>query len=501
MKSGGITRRWVLNMLTIVVLLLVIFSITIMITVKNYYYSSVEMMLSSQYSDTVVSYFSSYIGSTEDVFENGAREYIENFSEKDSIGVWILDSDGNVVISSTGFDIDSADIPEYTIAKASKKRYAEYTGKTSTGEKVMSITYMLPQYEGQDTGAVRYMISLDSIDTQLIQVLILIILTSLLVICLVTISGLFFINSIVVPVREINDTAKKIAKGDLDARIEITDNHDEISELCETLNYMTTEISYTDKMRNDFISTVSHEMRTPLTAIKGWGETLLDIGDSDPALTKKGIEVIIDESSRLTGVVEDLLDLSRIVNGRLSMKKEKMDVLAELDDAVFVFKERSMRDGINLNYNAPHVPAPMEGDPGRIRQVFVNILDNAFKYTQQGGSIDVTAEIIPDNDDPKKCVLKIYTKDTGCGISEEDLPKVKEKFYKSNISVRGSGIGLAVCDEIMKLHDGTLDIESKLGEGTLVILGFNVDYIEIPDEPTVAILEEIKEGENNAENS
>jgi signal transduction histidine kinase len=499
LKTSGITKRWIFNTFSIVVILLAVVVTSLMIAVKNYFYSAVEMTLSSQYSDTVAEYFSQYAGSSEDDFETGALNYVENYSKKDKIGVWVINSKGKVVVSSTGFKVSNANIPEYTIAKASKTRIGTFTGKLDTGEKIMAMTFLLPQSGNEDTGAVRYMISLDDIDNEIISVLLVAVCFSVIVIALVLISGLFFVNSIVVPVRKINETAKEIAKGDLNARIEIQGNSDEIAELAGTINFMANELSYTDKMRNDFISTVSHEMRTPLTAIQGWGETLLSVGDTDPALTKRGIEVIIEESGRLTGVVEDLLDLSKIQSGRLSMKREKIDVLAELDDAVFVFKDRSMREGIDLQYNVPNVPAPMTGDPGRIKQVFVNILDNAFKYNHQGGSISVSASLERTAPDSSVGRLLISFADTGCGIPQEDLPKVTEKFYKSNITVPGSGIGLAVCSEIVKLHDGTLDIQSEKDKGTTVTVGFTVDYLENADDTPLARLEQAAaEGNDNA---
>ncbi|MBP9988479.1 MAG: HAMP domain-containing histidine kinase, partial [Ruminococcus sp.] len=240
------------------------------------------------------------------------------------------------------------------------------------------------------------------------------------------------------------------------------------------INSMAVKIKSSDKIRNDFISTVSHELRTPLTAIKGWGETLLQIGDTDPNLTRRGMGVIINESTRLNGIVEELLDFSRIQSGRMILKNEKMDVLAELDETVFAFKDRSMREGIEMTYNAPNLPAPMSGDPDRIKQVFVNILDNAMKYTKQGGKITVNADVRNDK-------IYISVADTGCGISAEDLPHVKEKFYKTNLTVHGSGIGLAVVDEIIRLHNGTFDIESILGLGTTVKIKFPIDHVELDE--------------------
>lgn len=268
---------------------------------------------------------------------------------------------------------------------------------------------------------------------------------------------------------------KNLLHGDFSSRIDSHHYNDEISELGETINYMASELSEADRVKNDFISTISHELRTPLTAIKGWGETLLQVGDTDPTLLSKGMQVIIDESGRLTGIVEELLDFSRMQNGKLSMRMEKIDVLAELDDAVFVFRERALREGIELIYNVPHLPAPMNGDANRIKQVFVNILDNAFKYTEQGGKVIVVANIT-------NTTLEIMVGDTGCGIPEGDLPHVTEKFYRSNVSARGSGIGLAVVDEIVKLHHGTLKINSVVGEGTTVSVLFTIDPVVLPDE-------------------
>jgi signal transduction histidine kinase len=201
---------------------------------------------------------------------------------------------------------------------------------------------------------------------------------------------------------------------------------------------------------------------------------LRELGPDDIELTKRGTDIIISESERLSQLVEELLNFSRIQNGTLSLRLEKIDVLAELDETIFVFKERSKRDGIELTYSAPDLPAPMMADPNRIKQVFVNILDNAFKYTEQGGMVSVEAFI-----DGERLIIQVL--DTGCGIAQEDLPNVKMKFYKANIQVRGSGIGLAVVDELVKMHNGTLDIQSKLGIGTTVTIILPIEAVKVDE--------------------
>ena len=223
-------------------------------------------------------------------------------------------------------------------------------------------------------------------------------------------------------------------------------------------------------MKNDFISRVSHELRTPLTAIKGWAETmqLSSKRKLDRKTFDKGMSVIIKESGRLTGIVEELLDFSRIQTGRMVLLNEKLDILAELDEVIYMLRDRAVSENKHLLYDEPEaVYPPVYGDRNRLKQVFINIIDNALKYTPADGVVAIevkyNAEQDPDN------ILIIVT-DTGCGISAEDLPKVKEKFYKANQKVNGSGIGLAVADEIMQLHKGTLEIESGVGVGTTVTL-------------------------------
>ena len=142
---------------------------------------------------------------------------------------------------------------------------------------------------------------------------------------------------------------------------------------------------------------------------------------------------------------------------------DKIDLLAELDEAIYMLRERALSENKHLLYDEPdHVPAVM-GDKNRLRQVFINIIDNALKYTPASGVIGIQVSYDDQN-------LKITISDNGCGIPAEHLPRIKDKFYKANQTVRGSGIGLAVADEIMQLHNGSLEIESTEGVGTTVTL-------------------------------
>ena len=291
-------------------------------------------------------------------------------------------------------------------------------------------------------------------------VVVIVIAVGMLGICLV--SGLFFIKSIVRPIRVVSTTARKIALGDFKSTIKVEEN-DEIGELCDTINYMANELSSAEEMKNDFISSVSHELRTPLTAICGWGETVKSAVGSDDELVSRGIEVILGEADRLSSLVEELLDFSRMQNGRLSVNTRPTDATALLTAAANMYTELARRQGIDLDFTAPEFNATVMGDPDRLKQVFINIIDNAVKYTQNGGQVLVTETL-------EEACVKIVVKDTGVGIPEQDLDHVKEKFFKSNKTVRGSGIGLAVADEIIKQHQGLLFLESVEGLGTTVTI-------------------------------
>ena len=140
-----------------------------------------------------------------------------------------------------------------------------------------------------------------------------------------------------------------------------------------------------------------------------------------------------------------------------------MDILAELEDAILIYSEKAKRDNIEIIYNEPDMLPFVYGDKNRIRQVFINIIDNAIKYSSAGGKVTIEAT-------SSAGFVYVKVSDTGCGIKEADLPKVKTKFFKANQSKRGSGIGLAVADEIITLHGGSLDVKSREGFGTSITI-------------------------------
>ena len=470
----GITKRWMLNTLSVILTIIILIVVTLIFVVTYLFQSGVEQRLASTGNELsiVFSGFQSP-GSTE--FTSAARDYIENFDKKENMGVMVLNSTGKVVLTSTGFlPEEDEKFTDFDAAEANEDGYAFWRGTLLSGEAAMSETRVIKDPDGAVVGAIRYIVSMEPVNSRIILSAVIIIAIGLVILGLVIISGLLFIRSIVKPIQRLSEAAGQIAQGDFSASEKIEHKYDdEIGDLCDAVSDMAKDLETTEQMKNDFISRVSHELRTPLTAIKGWAETmqLSERGTLDRRTFDKGMGVIIKESTRLTGIVEELLDFGRIQSGRMVLMNEKIDILAEFDETVYMLKERAVEEGKHLLYDEPEVVyPPIYGDRNRLRQVFLNILDNALKYTPKGGV--VAAQVIYSKDEPD--VIKIIVTDTGCGISAEDLPRVKEKFYKANQTVRGSGIGLAVADEIMNLHHGSLDIESGEGVGTTVTLTFPI---------------------------
>ncbi len=461
MAVKKITKRWLFNNLGVILVILIALEVIFAFGIREFYYSSVRSTILAQ-SSVITSQLTSYAEDSSAVFASQVRTLVENFQERERMELMAIDINGKVTFTSSGFEPgNEVYMPDFTEALRSNSGTAEMVDVVN-GEKIMAITVISPVV-GEQLAAMRIAVSLDRIDQQIILFILVITLVCVAILFFVIFSSSYFINSIVNPVGEIGATARKIAQGDFGARLH-KKNDDEIGELCDTINYMAEELSANERMKNDSISSVSHELRTPLTAIKGWAETLNDMHEEiDRETLGKGMRVINGETERLTQMVEELLDFSRLQSGRIQLIRENLDLIAELSDAVMMYEERAKHESKQLVYEEPDLIAPFYGDRNRLRQVFVNIIDNALKYSDKGDTITIQARL-------SEGMTCIEVADTGCGIREADLPRIKEKFFKANATRRGSGIGLAMADEIVSMHGGSLEITSKETVGTRVTI-------------------------------
>ena len=461
-KIYGLRKRWLVNSLSPIFVVAVLVAMTFCVIMVNYYYN---MMLDGLRTRAVHAsdYFTTFSMNSYAEFNQYATRFTQEFTEKDFLEVQVIGDSGRIISSSsgltTGLTPDTTDIT----GALQNGVLTDYRGvDPSTGEHIMSVCAPLV-VNGRVQGALRYVTSMSAVQREILITVAVAAALLLLALTMVYVSNMVFINNVVEPVAEVTETAKRIAGGSYGAQME---NHyqDEIGQLIDAINDMSGKIAKSEKIKSEFISSVSHELRTPLTAINGWAETIMNGEVRDAGDVKKGMGIIVSEARRLTNMVEELLEFSRIQDGRFTLSVEPMDIKAELEDAVYTYREFFRREGIELNYYDCEEEFPLiNGDPERLRQVFCNLLDNAAKHGGSGKRIDIS--IAPDGDQ-----VAITIRDYGPGIPEAELPHVKCKFYKGSSKARGSGIGLAVCDEIVTRHEGTLDIGNAEGGGCVVTI-------------------------------
>lgn len=460
-RITGLQLRWLKNGASVMIALVVFVVIVFSLFVGVYYYSGVSTSLEAK-AKTTTDFFGNYISQSYNDYFRSCIRFAQSFDENDVLELQFISAAGRLVASSygpwTGQVVQTQDITQ----AMETKEITVFTGRNpQTGERIMAVSSPMIYTNGEVIGVLRYVTSLKNVDRQILFVAMISVLFGAVFVGVVLLSSSLFIRSIIEPVTEINTVAKRIAAGSYGTQIQ-RKYDDEIGELADTINDMSVKISQSEKTQSEFISSVSHELRTPLTAISGWGETLLSSETLDPAETRRGMMIILRETRRLTNMVEDLLEFTRMQDGRFTLNVAPCDIRTEFEDTVFMYGSRLRQEGIRLEYlenddEIPEIPC----DAARLRQVFLNILDNAAKHGGEGKRI--TASMTHEDH-----AVVVRIRDFGPGIPEDEIPRVKLKFYKGSSKARGSGIGLAVCEEIVTMHGGTLTLENAEGGGTLV---------------------------------
>jgi len=465
--NGGLRKRWIINTLGVVCILGLICVLAVTMLFSAYYYSSMESDLFYR-AQTTTDFFADYTSQNYKDFYQSCINYAKNYSDKNSLELQFINTEGTVVASSYGiWPGEASETSDITDAIADRK-ISKFIGKDPlTGERIFAVSSPMIYSSGEVIGVLRYVTSVRLVNRQ-IAFFALYAMGALGVVALIVlVSSNYYIRTILIPVAQITEKAKRITGGNYGIQIQ-THYNDEIGELADTINEMSIQINQNEKIQRDFISSLSHELRTPLTAITGWSETLLSSEQLDPD-TVKGVKIILREGRRLTEMVGELLDFNRIQDGRMTLNYEETDIRGEFEETVYMYSSRLTKDGIKLEYldNDDDIPE-ITCDPKRLRQVFLNILDNAAKHG--GDGLKVEASISCEDD-----WIYVRIRDHGPGIPEDELPLVKKKFYKGSSKARGTGIGLAVCDEIVQMHNGELILENAEGGGTLVTIRLPVN--------------------------
>ena len=459
-KVGGLRRRWLMNTVGIICALGMVCVLAVTASYAAYYYSNMEADMRNR-AETTTDFFAGHLNQNYNEYYQSCITYAQTFDDKDRIELQFISKQGELVASSYGVWAGEAPTTREIEEAVSTRDIRSYVGMNpGTGERIMAVSSPMIYSNGEVIGVLRFVTSTRLVDQQIIMVAMVSLVALMVVLLVVVISYNYYLRSIMVPVAEITEKAKRIANGSYGVQIQ-TRYHDEIGELAETINEMSAKIGQNEKMQAEFISQLSHELRTPLTVINGWSETLLadETLDSD---TRQGLKIISGEAKRLTEMVMELLDFTRMQDGRMTLNVEMTDIRCEFEDTVFMYGSRLAQEGIKLQYvdngeDIPEIPC----DAKRLRQVFLNILDNAAKHGGEGKRIEASMSY-------EKDWVIVRIRDFGPGIPEDEIPLVKKKFYKGSSKARGTGIGLAVCDEIVEMHGGVLTLENAQGGGTLV---------------------------------
>ncbi|MBQ4628144.1 MAG: sensor histidine kinase [Clostridia bacterium] len=453
---ADITFRWFRSVFSFVLFFLIAVELVILFFVNDSLYSNVETYLDRR-NETNTKTFSSLIVENQNDIYNAANSFMNSMSDLENIRFEIYDLSGRNFLSSDGF----TSLSDFDISEANGKKTV--TNDPATGERLMIMNVPLRNSGGSVCGAIRYIVSLENVFRLQVIYTVASVVAIILVAFLVFLSGQYFVQSIVKPVNTIIRSAQLIAKGDFSIRTQ-KKYDDEIGKLSDAINNMAQELSKIDTLKNEFISSVSHELRTPLTAIRGWNETIsMCDPETEGDIIKKGLSVIDAETDRLGRMIEELLDYSKIQSGRFTISKSKVNLFTLVRETLDIYSQKATSAGIEIKYDTPAFEPVITGDPNRLKQVFINVLDNAVKHSPKDSTVEIhmlrTAT-----------TYSVIFKDHGSGIKKEELPFIKGRFYKGSSTKPGSGLGLSICDEIVNLHGGTLDIDSEQGEGTTVAI-------------------------------
>ena len=464
MRVRSLRQRWILNSALPVFMLLALAVGGMSIGISSYYYKGMLDGLERQARAQAGAFIDYFMDQGFANYLQRANQAISDYTDKERVELQFLSSTGGIQASSTSnLTVGTHPGTEDINRAVETNKISYYRGADpKTGEQILAVSHPLT-VNGKVVGVMRFVTSMRQVTVQVRMTVLAVVLVAVLCLLLVVSSNLIFINNVVEPVAVVSDAAKRISQGSYGFTLE-NKYTGELGELIDNINDMSMKISQNEKMKTEFISSVSHELRTPLTAISGWGETLLADPDRDQIQLHRGLRIILNESRRLSGMVEELLEFSKMEDGRFTLQLEDVDLQAEFEDSVFTYRELFRQEGIELHYEpGVEILPAISGDPERLKQVFCNVLDNAAKHGGAGKRIDASMT-------REGSAQVIRVRDYGPGIPEAELPYVKQKFYKGSSKARGSGIGLAVCDEIVRLHGGVFEIANAEGGGAVVTI-------------------------------
>lgn len=414
---------------------------------------------------------------TGDLLENktgNIQRKVATLAEKLNLRITVVDTNGKVLGDSEAEpSLMENHKDRLEIVEAFQGNYGQSTRNSDTLNYNMKYVAVRVDDSGNALGVVRFALPLSEVQLQIRLIYRVMFLGTIVAVVIALTVAYFLSRSITFPISRMQEAAERIARGDFSEKVNIK-SKDELGELAKSLNIMAAELQQKmenlrrmDMVRTDFVANVSHELKTPLTLIKGYIETLEDRALNDKEKARKFISIIKEHTQRLENIIEDLLSLSELELSKDSLSKTEFNLKGLIDEVTLSFGYALDAKRQILSINQHGNDFRIKADKDRIEQVIVNLVDNAIKYTNEAGRISISLVEQPSE-------VTFTVSDNGIGIPKEDIDRVFERFYRVDKArsreLGGTGLGLGIAKHIVLAHRGNISVESEIKKGTKVIV-------------------------------
>lgn len=414
---------------------------------------------------------------TGDLLENKNEDIqrkIEALAEKLDLRITVVDMQGKVLgDSEKAPSLMESHKDRLEIVEAVEEGFGQSIRFSDTLNYNMKYVAIRVDDSGSTLGVVRFALPLSEVQLRVQHIYRVVLLGAIIAVVIAFTVAYYLSRSITFPISRMQEAAHRIAKGDFSRKVNIK-SKDELGELAKSLNIMASELQQKmenlkrmDRVRTDFVANVSHELKTPLTLIKGYIETLEDRAINDTEKARKFISIIKDHAKRLENIIEDLLSLSELELSKDCLSKTEFDLKKLTDEITLSFGYALDTKRHMLSIDQQGDDFKIKADKDKIEQVIVNLIDNAVKYTNEGGQINIY--ILDQQND-----ITVTIRDNGIGIPKEDVDRVFERFYRVDKArsreLGGTGLGLGIAKHIILAHNGEISIESEINKGTKVLI-------------------------------
>ncbi|MGZ3514167.1 MAG: sensor histidine kinase [Thermodesulfobacteriota bacterium] len=393
--------------------------------------------------------------------------------------IQVLDESGNIGRKSDNLRNVQLPISLNALKNASKGSNTFETNRTIENTPLRIMTFPVVE-NGHVTKIVQIASSLEGVEDALNKLFLILIISVPSTLILASLGGQFLAHKALKPVDDITQTARMITSKNLNQRINPPKVKDEISRLIETFNEMISRLDQSFQQMKQFSSDASHELKTPLTILKGEVEVMLRRERTSHEY-QQTLKSNLEEINRMSQIVEDLLTLSKADTGEIGLNKEEINLTEILNEVVAQMNRLASSKKLDLSSSNHDEDIHLFGDALRLRELFINLIENGIKYTEEGGSIRIFLQKVSSArnqsgwlEREKGELVKIIVSDTGIGIAQEDQERIFDRFFRVDKARSreqgGSGLGLSICKWIVEAHQGDIEVESELGKGSSFIV-------------------------------